>query len=78
MPSYYNQSKGVVYGTPKWVIDEYLPKEYLDVAPYPWNKEKWNGLTMDWSENLVNYCNPPFRDLCKGWSKKNNQEALLG
>ena len=75
---YINRSKGTIYGTPAWISKKYLPSKYLDVAPYPWDKTVWNGLTHAWSSTQVNYCNPPFGDLSKGWSQKVKKEAEFG
>ena len=71
-----DKAKSHLYGTPKWVLDRYLPKEYLDVAPFPWDKSKWDGLEDDWDEKLVNYCNPNFDGLARNWSKKVHLEAV--
>jgi len=78
MPGYISKAKGTVYGTPQWILDKYLPKTYMDVAPHPWNRENWNGTLDPWSDSQVNFCNPPFKDLAKHWAIKIKKESDLG
>ena len=85
--AYIQQAKSTIYGTPSWVINKYLPSDYFDTAPYPWKPDKlkepgtlqnWDGLRDSWKFDVLNFCNPPFQDLYKGWAKKIKSEALLG
>ena len=84
--AYIDTAKTVEWETPQWLFDQ-LNAEFgftVDVCATPENAkcERYytvhdDGLTQDWSNEIV-YCNPPYGREMSKWIQKAHGEALKG
>ena len=64
--------------TPDWLKDKIILEfgEYFDPCPV---NPTFDGLSIDWPTNIVNYVNPPYtRGEISKWVKKCHEENMKG
>lgn len=74
-----NGSKNDDWATPDYILEDIRNEfgEFFDPCPLRHDKNKWNGLKIDWKP--VNFINPPYNNKDKvAFIRKAYEESLKG